>query len=480
MKRKLSALLAITMLSSAFVACGDTTVDNSNNSDTENNVTSEQQSQETSIISSSLPDVDLGGATLRVATWSDLNGEGFYTDEENGEVVNDAVYEALGMVRDKFNATIEPIYYASSYNDVSTYVPKQVQADDDTFDLIHGHSGKMWQLSTEGYFQNIREMEYQDFSQPWWPTQLNDTYEINNKQYLFTSYFTYKILGDSVGLFMNKKIADDYKIEVPYDDVRNGTWTLDKFQKAVKEIYSDLDNNGSKSDADMYGFAAWNKSSFQAAYSECYKENDNGELTLDYDTEKLIGAIEFLRNIFASDNGYIVEADFWDNSIFTEGRALFYYGSIGMMATADMRGNSFDFGIIPVPKYDENQTSYRTPCDTHPWGIPVTVKDTETLSLLLEAYSSVGYNFVREKYFELALQNKYSRDDDSVEMLNIISDSVTCDLAVLNTPAGGYDGLGRVFLYAIMNPDAGIASYLASLESSEKAIIDSLNEFFAD
>lgn len=281
-------------------------------------------------------------------------------------------------------------------------------------------------------------------------------------------------------MFMNKSIADDYKIDIPYSDVKNGEWTLDKFSEMVKQIYSDLDNDGTKSENDMYGFAAWEKSSFQAAYSECYKENDNGELTLDYDQERMIGAIEALRSLFASDNGYIVKAGNWDNTIFTQGRALFYYGNIGMMATEDMRANSFDFGILPVPKYDLSQDDYKTPSDTHPFGIPVTVQDTEKLSLLLEAYSSVGYNYVREKYFEQALQNKYSRDDDSIEMLNIISNTITADLAILNTPAGGFAGLGRVFLYAIQNPDAGIASYLASLESSEKAIIDSLNEFFAD
>lgn len=478
MKRKISMLLVLAMLAAMTASCGE--AQNGSNDTTSSEITSSVDTEETSIISSALPDTDLNGATFRVATWSDLNGEGFYTNEENGDVVNDAVYAAMNMVKDKYNATIEPIYYSASYNDVNTYVVNMVQSGDDVFDIIHGHSGKMWQLSTEGYFQNIRELEYNDFTKPWWPSYLNDTYEINGKQYIFASYFTYRLLGDSAVMFMNKSIADDYKIDIPYSDVKNGEWTLDKFSEMVKQIYSDLDNDGTKSENDMYGFAAWEKSSFQAAYSECYKENDNGELTLDYDQERMIGAIEALRSLFASDNGYIVKASNWDNTIFTQGRALFYYGNIGMMATEDMRANSFDFGILPVPKYDLSQDDYKTPSDTHPFGIPVTVQDTEKLSLLLEAYSSVGYNYVREKYFEQALQNKYSRDDDSIEMLNIISNTITADLAILNTPAGGFAGLGRVFLYAIQNPDAGIASYLASLESSEKAIIDSLNEFFAD
>lgn len=478
--RAISLLLALFSLAGIASGCGgssssgDSTKSPSDSFDTEADTTAAEP------ISPDLPDIDLGGYAFRAATWSEVNGEGFWTNEQNGDIVNDAVFNALGLVEERFNATMEPVIYADSYNDVNTYVTKNVESGDDTFDLIYGHSGKMWQLSLQGYFRNIREFKYQDFSKPWWPEFANDVYEVNGKQYIFVSYFTYKAVGDASAIFINKNMAEDYGLAVPYDEVRAGTWTLDEFVKMTKTIYSDLDNDGKKSENDMFGFLCWNKMSMQTAFAECYKENSEGLLTLDYNKEQLIDTLEIIRDLISSDSGYVVDSGSPDARIFVSGRSLFYYSMIDLMAKENMRESSFDYGILPVPKYDEAQEQYITPLDIHPFGVPVTAQNTDEISLLLEAYSSVGYNTVREAYFNTALQDKYSRDEDTADMLDIISNTLKVDLAVLNTPAGGTAGLGRIFLYAISKDhmNSGLASYIASIEPSEQKIIDDLNEFF--
>lgn len=137
-----------------------------------------------------------------------------------------------------------------------------------------------------------------------------------------------------------------------------------------------------------------------------------------------------------------------------------------------------DFGVIPVPKYDENQADYITPAFDSMFAVAATVPEPEKVSLLIEAYSSAGYNLVRDAYFKTALQDKYTRDDDSVEMLNIISNTLKVDLAYLNTDSG-INGLGRAFMYCFSNPDTGVASYLDSIASAEQVRVDKLNEFFA-
>ena len=98
MKRTISTALLIALL--ALGSCGEsgktetTTVP-------ESTETTEAETTAAGPIAGYLPDMDLSGFELRVATWSDDNGKYFWSEEANGEVVNDAVFEANSVVKDK-------------------------------------------------------------------------------------------------------------------------------------------------------------------------------------------------------------------------------------------------------------------------------------------------------------------------------------------------------------------------------------------
>ena len=478
MKRKIAMLLALVIALLAS-SCGGKTGTNEQTTGGDSQ-TEPVETTAAGPIASYLPDADLEGFTLRVATWQDKNGEYFTVAEADGDVVNDAIYDAVSRVKDKYNASIEPVFYAASYNDVRNYVATTIQAGDDAYDLVQGHDCTMWQLSLEGMFADIRKLEYQDFTKPWWPEYSNDTYEVNGKQYIFSSYMSYQSLAWAKVLFMNKTIADDYKLEIPYDSVRDGSWTLDKFISMTKDVYSDLDSDGTRSDGDLYGFLGYKKLyGWQSAFVSCYTEGSDGTISLGYNKEKFVDVVERMNSLLNGSEGGYITGNEPDHKIFVDGRALFHYTGLETLTYDDMRASDIDYGVLPLPKYDEKQENYITPSFDCQFAIPTTANELDKISLLVEAYSSAGYNITREAYFETALSTKYTRDDDSVEMLGIISDTLAVDLAYLNTSAG-INGLGRAFMYCFLNPDAGIASYLDSIEPAEEAIIEKLNTFFTE
>lgn len=246
----------------------------------------------------------------------------------------------------------------------------------------------------------------------------------------------------------------------------------------AKSVYLDLDGNGEKSEGDKFGFLAYKKLyGFQASFVDCYNEGADGKVSINYDKERFVDVVTKMNGLFTSDSAFITGNE-PDPKIFIDGRALFFYSGLNTIETEEMRAMKTDFGVIPVPKYDEKQEDYVTPAFDSQFAVAATVKEPEKVSLLIEAYSSSGYNTVRDAYFKTALQGKYARDDDSVEMLNIISNTLKVDLAYLNTDAG-INGLGRAFMYCFSNPDAGIASYLDSIAASEQVRVDKINEFFA-
>ena len=53
----------------------------------------------------------------------------------------------------------------------------------------------------------------------------------------------------------NKKIVSDLSLESPYDLVKSGEWTIDKFASMSRGISADLDGDGELDENDRYGFA---------------------------------------------------------------------------------------------------------------------------------------------------------------------------------------------------------------------------------
>jgi hypothetical protein len=109
------------------------------------------------------------------------------------------------------------------------------------------------------------------------------------------------------------------------------------------------------------------------------------------------------------------------------GRIMLFEGLLKYAAY--MRDMKDDFGIIPLPKYDEAQAAYySTPgAGINFFAVPVTVKDTECVSAVLEGLAILGHQDIIPTYYEIVLKSKYSRDEESAEMLDIIRENIIVD-----------------------------------------------------
>ena len=92
-----------------------------------------------------------------------------------------------------------------------------------------------------------------------------------------------------------------------------------------------------------------------------------------------------------------------------------------------------DFGILPLPKYDEAQEDYIT--FVNPAGscltVPITVASVERSGIVLEAMASESYRYLTPAYYNTALQQKYTRDNESAEMLDLLLQNRVYDLAMI-------------------------------------------------
>ena len=92
------------------------------------------------------------------------------------------------------------------------------------------------------------------------------------------------------------------------------------------------------------------------------------------------------------------------------------------------------YGMIPFPKLDESQANYMALVhdSTTLYCIPVTVQNIEMPCAVLEAMCAENYRTVTPAYYEVALKVKYTQDDISSQIIDMIHDNVRTDFVYAN------------------------------------------------
>lgn len=144
----------------------------------------------------------------------------------------------------------------------------------------------------------------------------------------------------------------------------------------------------------------------------------------------------------------------------------------------DDRDTDLEYGFLPYPKWDEAQENY---CNTmHAYGtswmcIPSSVKDTEQSGAIMESLSYYGQKLVNPAYYEITLEGKTIRDEESADMLDIIFETRFFDVGFYYQ-VGGYNNILFDMFYG------GNTNFGSQFKASEKAVakqLEKIDESFA-
>jgi len=479
-KRVLSALLAVLLLPSCGAPAANPGTDSAADTTAAESVetTLPEAEEETepptemekrASVKANLPDVKFDGAEFRISTKSGTLYE-INAEELNGEARNDAVFERNRLVEEQYDVTIVPVI--SNLNDVSGHaaeVMRSIQAQDDAYALIAAYAMASGTLAVKNMLQNWLDMKYNDFSQPWWISGINDRLTVKGKNYTAVGDMCVSTLMFTYGMFYNRTKGEDYGLtETIYDTVRDGKWTFDYFNGLVQEVYEDLNGDGKKDDTDFYGFAAeqsTNLDMYNFAFDiPITSTNSEGNLELTIYSEKTVDVIEAIQKLYWQNVGTYIPANPSDYGVpirmFRDGNALFTTTYMSQ-AFGQLRDMEDDYSILPYPKWDENQEKYMTGAmDNYSvLCIPVTTAETDMVSVLVEALNVESYKTVFPTYFEQSLQQKYARDPESIEMINLLMDGRNFDFSVILT--NNIQGLSTMIRTVVNMKTTNFATYYA-------------------
>ncbi len=481
--------LSILMLASLAAACGGTAPQAGPSDTTAAPAQTEAETTAADPLTAAmngLPEHDFDGYTFRVFDRSLISNEVWVTvdvlsETITGEPINDAVYERNALLCEKYNITLGELSNKGSNADVSAAAARLVAAGDDAFDTItDGITYVGTKLASPGMLIDLNSITSLHPDGECWDAVLSRDATVNGRLYFTTGDIS---IMDNYGtwcVMFNKDIVKNNNLPDFYKLVSEGKWTLEEMYGASLAATRDLDGNGTIDEKDCIGFLSESTNNYHlwvGGGQSITKRGADGFPELSMYSERSVAVFERVET-FQFDRAATITGSEHSKGMtgmgemFRAGNGLFRLG--GMYEVGALRVSDVDFGVIPTPKFDEAQDGYRaTFSNTNftVYGVPVTVSDAERTGAILEAMARISRHTLTNAYFDVSLNGKFLRDDDSMPMIDIILSSRICDIGSVYDVGGLRALFGTMYSGRVLD----MTSKYESLASKAQAALDQIN-----
>ncbi len=437
MKRIFALILALITLSFCLVSCDNGSKDTDDGVSTSGN-------HDTELAISGLADYDFNQRNFNILTREEFAYE--LSSDTTASALSQYVFERNAAVESKYNVklTVTPAQGTWQYR--SQYKEKISNAiyggDTCEYDLICGAQNQINLYVTEGFFANLNAIDEINFKNDWWFEGFVDNMTINDKLYFTVGDAGPSLLENMNVVVFNKDLCADNNIELPYDYVRNNQWTLERMDIMTDKFgYTDANENNSVDDGDIFsvvGGGAMLRGLSTSFNMGITTRDANGypEITL-YNNRNIEIIEMFQEFLYDGNKGNFLDG-FDPHTTFGKGKSLMQFATLTDIM--NLRQNyGINYGVVPYPKYDDNQERYYTHIyeTLTVFSIPVNASDRAESAIILEALGAASFDLITPEYFETVLQYRNSQDADSLEMIQMARNNISFNFGFVHSGAIG-------------------------------------------
>lgn len=486
-KRIFSLPLTFALLLVVFASCGGEggTVPADTADDTQTALPAETEAPDTD----GLPETDMDGYIFKIyhndgnnMTWTNLLLD---TETQTGDVLEDAVYERNRRIEERFNCTVDITVFSAGQSLGVKEVRPEVMAGDSNYDL--------WFLRDYNipdsipYLRPMNDLPYISLDAEWWFPEASKVFEFAGEQYGATSAFSLSQISRAGGIVFDKELYRELgEDNMPYDYVKNGTWTLEKMRDIAKAAVKDLNGDNKMEDGDRFGIGTSWKEMYArfiigSGISFIDRDKDGYPVFTLPDNAAAIEKMLHIYDLFSdpevyynpkSDPENVPKQDILTNT------CLFQLGHPNNMGNK-FRQSDKDIGYLPCPKYDEAQERYYAPTWAGEMMVILKTLPDERLennSIILEALSWDSDRTVMDIYKEVMMKSKFARDPESEEMFDIVLDSMVFDFGLIAWEGPVANKLiGGIYANRKGNVASTLEAERGSIDGTIQKLMDNLN-----
>ncbi len=431
MKKLISFLLACILLLSMF-GCQDGKAPEQESGETSDGT----DTTEAVDYLQTLPKHDDGWKEFRILVTEQLKR--FYDQENISSIpVDNAAYKRNLAVEELFKTDFSYTALDGNASGSAAFAAEirisTMAGGADGYDLILGQSYYTLPSVSSGTYHNLLESDMFNWDADWYHQDINSSGTINGKLWAASGSFVISQLAYAMACFYSKDVYENMEFEYDlYDLARDGNWTYETYY----ELVTAFDNPDQTQSGGMYGMIRHDHGItglLMGMGVDFVTKNSDGEWTFDeFYNSRFLDAYEKLRSLcndYPSAMLTTTDIDIPRGALMA--RTLFVQTLVDAILTDEllMPSDDFTIGVLPIPKYDENQANYRTRVMRDELFLIPICADLKRSALITEALNYTTYTMVDVAYWDTALEHRAADVEDDMEMLSIIRDTVYWDTA---------------------------------------------------
>ena len=311
-------------------------------------------------------------------------------------------------------------------------------------------------LYTAGAFLDLNTIDTLDTGAACWPSGINSSISVNGRLFGCSGDIVSDFYAYTYALFYNRALCAEKGVDVVSleSDALSGSFTLDRFMEAISAVKDQRYSAEGVFGSGLPSMTASAASNLALAYLTGagveFIVNEGGELKWVYDWND---AYQVANKLKSSDEGTLTafERPLGNNindftKAFDSGRLCLIPGRLGTATSGAFSSLSGGYGVLPFPKYDGNQESYRTLTARNGvmmYAIPAAnTEKAEAAGALIGALARDAYDNLRHTFIESVLPDA---TDNGRRIMNLLFDTAECPRYALLFNLLQTDSVGKTF-----------------------------------
>ncbi|MBQ2118856.1 MAG: extracellular solute-binding protein [Clostridia bacterium] len=429
-------------------------------------------------------DVKYDGRTFSLL----LTGNSAHTpndfDSKDGiTVMQDAIYRRNLIMEEQYGVALRAKESFGSGNVGVTEMNIAYSSGESPYDLCILGGYDAASLAKSGMLLDLSVLSGVDFSHSWW-----DQAAVRDLTIAGSLFFTNGALSSVVDDFtfctvFNKGLFREIVTDGTdlYRLAAEGKWTTEELARVSALVREDLNGDTVMDSRDMYGLMIWDDEllgQFHAAGERIASVNSRGEMEMTMNSERANSILSQFVQIGNSD--YCINFQHMTGGVawytmFTQDQVLFLMTMFNELSR--FRDMQTDYGILPNPKFDENQEWFAPVAPWHCSFICASyaITDREMTGYIAELLGYHSEKLLTPAYYEKTLHGTYVRDEESSAMLDIIFPNRVYDLGHIYRIASLQETITNMLR---SNRPEVFPQICASTGNASSRIVEQINESF--